>query len=42
VEAYNGAIRGFFKSFVADRMDLERRPFFKAAEGASEAPRVKF
>ena len=42
VQAYNTLTRGFFKSFVARRMGLERRPFFEADKDAGSAPKVKF
>ncbi len=39
---FNSTIRGFFKSFVANRMGLEKRPYFESQAGAEKAPEVKF
>jgi LemA protein len=42
VKNYNTAIRGFFVSFIARNMGLERKPFFEADQAAQAAPKVEF
>jgi LemA protein len=42
VQMYNTAIRGFLESFVANRMNLTRKPFFESDKAAQKAPEVKF
>ncbi len=42
VRAYNTAIKVFPAKFVADSYGFREKPFFKAKEGAEEAPKVNF
>lgn len=42
VKAFNGAIRRFPKSMVANMAGLDQRGYFKSAEGADVAPKVTF
>lgn len=42
VNAFNAAIRRFPTSLVAGQMNLSKREYFEAAEGAKEAPKVEF
>lgn len=41
-QAYNVAVRRFPTNVVASLFGFERKPYFEAAEGASEAPKVEF
>jgi LemA protein len=39
---YNTTIRQFPKNIVAGMFGFEKKPYFEAAEGAQEAPKVEF
>ena len=39
---YNVAIRKFPKNIIASMFGFEKKPYFEAAEGAQEAPKVEF
>lgn len=39
---YNAAIRRFPKNILAGIFGFEKRPYFEAAEGAEQAPKVEF
>jgi LemA protein len=39
---YNTEIRQFPKNIVAGMFGFEKKPYFEAAEGAQEAPKVEF
>lgn len=41
-QAYNVAVRRFPTNVVASLFGFGRKPYFEAAEGASEAPKVEF
>ena len=41
-QVYNTSIRKFPRSIVASMFDFERKPYFKAQEGAEQAPTVQF
>ena len=41
-QVYNTSIRKFPRSIVASMFGFERKPYFKAQEGAEQAPTVKF
>ena len=41
-QVYNTAIRKFPRSIVASMFGFERKPYFKAQEGAEQAPTVQF
>lgn len=42
VQTYNTAVRRFPKNIIAGMFGFERKPTFKAEEGAEKAPEVKF
>lgn len=42
VSKYNASIRRFPKNIFAGMFDFKERPYFKATEGAENAPKVKF
>lgn len=42
VQVYNTSIRKFPRSIVASMFGFERKPYFKAQEGAEQAPTVQF
>ena len=39
---FNTLIRRFPTNIIANMMDVEKRPYFEAVEGAEQAPQVKF
>ena len=39
---YNTMVRSFPKNIIASAFDFETKGYFKAAEGAQEAPKVEF
>ena len=41
-QVYNTSIRKFPRSIVASMFGFERKPYFKAQEGAEQAPTVQF
>ena len=41
-QVYNTSIRKFLRSIVASMFRFERKPYFKAQEGAEQAPTVQF
>ena len=41
-KAYNTEVRKFPANIIAGMFGFERKPYFKAKEGADEAPKVEF
>ncbi len=41
-QSYNAYIKRFPQSFIANRYGFEAKPYFKAEEGAENAPKVEF
>ena len=39
---YNTLVRSFPKNIIASMFDFETKGYFKASEGAQEAPKVEF
>jgi LemA protein len=41
-QAYNTAIRKFPQNIIANTLGFQKKPYFEAAQGAEQAPKVKF